>query len=143
MRLGAAVAALLPAACAGLPSRSPPPNPFFGAWTTEDRDRIEFRQDTVVLLPAGEPPIPIGATECAGAFRFRYGRMTRASLTGLAPSQPDVQAKLSGILVQPIYPVAELGCDHGVSTYVLLDHADLVAIYRDEDIVGFDRLTRL
>ena len=45
--------------------------------------------------------------------------------------------------MQPDYPVAELSCGEGGSTYVLLGERDLVAIHRDRDIAGIERLSRL
>ena len=45
--------------------------------------------------------------------------------------------------MQPDYAVAELACGEGNSTYVLLDDRDLVAIYRDRDVAGIERLSRL
>ena len=88
-------------------------------------------------------PTPMGAESCAGAFRFGYGRKSREALIGLAPRQPDLRGKLASLLVQPDYPVAELACGAGDSTYVLLGERDLVAIYRDRDIAGVERLSRL
>ena len=133
--------AVLPAACADF-AFSPAPNAFIGAWSTGDRDKVTFNADTVVLTAPDGKPTPISAAECSGGFFFRYGRMTRESLTGIAAAQPDVDKKLSDLLVDPVYPVAELGCDRGTSTYVMLDDHDIVAIYRDRDVVGLDRMTR-
>jgi hypothetical protein len=133
--------ALLPAACADF-AFSPAPNEFIGAWSTEDHDKVSFHEDTVVLTTPEGKPTPVTAAECNGAFSFRYGRMTRESITGIAAAQPDVDRKLTDMLVNPVYPVAELGCDRGISTYVMLDDHDIVAIYRDRDVVGLDRMTR-
>jgi len=142
LRVAVAAVALLPAACIDFgPER--PSNPLAGVWITADRNRVTFRDDTVVLTTPSGAPTPITAAECAGGFFFHYGQMSRASLTGIAVAQPDVNKKLSGLLVQPVYSVAELGCDHGTSTYVLLDDRSLVAIYRDRDVVGLDRMSRL
>jgi hypothetical protein len=44
--------------------------------------------------------------------------------------------------MQPEYPVAELRCDQGDNTYVLLDDRGLVAIYRDQGIAGIEQLSR-
>ncbi len=126
-----AVSALLAALAAGC-AAPPPVNPFAGAWATADRQQIAFRDDTAM-----------GAESCAGAFRFGYGRKSREALIGLAPHQPDLRGKLASLLVRPDYPVAELGCGEGDSTYVLLDERDLVAIYRDRDVAGIERLSRL
>ncbi len=80
---------------------------------------------------------------CGGTFRFGYGRESREALIGLAPHQPDLTGKLASLLAAPDYPVAELTCGEGASTYVLLDERGLVAIYRDRDIAGIERLSRL
>ncbi len=133
--------ALLPAACADF-RFGYAPNEFVGAWTTEDQGRVSFTEDTVVLTSPDGKPTPVSAAECNGGFGFRYGRMTRESLTGIAAAQPDVGQKLSGMLTGSVYPVAELTCDRGTSTYVMLDDRDIVAIYRDRDVVGLDRMTR-
>jgi hypothetical protein len=133
--------ALLPAACEGF-GFGPTPNGFIGTWSTSDRASVAFNEDTVVLTSPEGKPTPISAAECSGGFFFHYGRMTRESITGIAAAQPDIGRKLSDMLVDPVYPVAELGCDRGTSTYVMLDDRDLVAIYRDRDVVGLDRMTR-
>jgi hypothetical protein len=75
-------------------------------------------------------------------FSFSYGTKTRQALTELLTRQPELRQKLSELLVEPNYPVAELDCDRGDQTYVLLDDHQLVAIYRDGDIGGMDRLAR-
>jgi hypothetical protein len=138
--IGLALAAVLPAACAGL---EPPANPFVGAWATAERQQIAFRDTTVVVSPPGGAPTPMSADSCSGAFRFSYGRQTREALLALTPQQPDLKKKLASLLVQPEYPVAELACGAGGSTYVLLGEREAVAIYRDRDIAGVERLSRL
>jgi hypothetical protein len=134
-----ALVAALPIGCA-VPE---PPNPFAGAWTTAERQQIAFRDNTIVVNPPDARPTAMGAESCAGAFRFAYGRKSREALIGLAPHQPDLRGKLASLLVLPDYPVAELACGEGGSTYVLLDERDLVAIYRDRDVAGVERLSRL
>jgi len=138
----AALVLLLPGACAEF-GQKPAGNPFLGVWSTEAHDQVAFRDDTVVLPQPSGPAVPVGPKECAAGFFFHYGQMTSASLTGIAAAQPDVKGELSGLLQRSDYPVAELGCDHGTSTYVLLDDHHLVAIYRDRDVVGLDRMSRL
>jgi hypothetical protein len=134
------IAAALPASCA----MPPPANPFLGAWATSERNAITFRDATVIVQPtSGEPPTEMSPQACAGRFRFGYSRKSRDALTGLIARQPDLQAKLGSLLQQPNYPVAELGCDQGDNTYVLLDDRDVVAIYRDGDIAAVERLSRL
>ena len=131
--------AALPIGCVA----PPPANPFAGAWATSERQQIAFRDTTIVVSPPDAQPTAMGAESCAGAFRFGYGRQSRETLIGLAPRQPDLRGKLASLLVQPDYPVAELACGEGASTYVLLGERDLVAIYRDRDIAGVERLSRL
>jgi hypothetical protein len=135
-----AFAAALPIGCA---APEPPANPFAGAWSTAERHQIAFRADTIVVNPPNAAPTAMAAESCGGAFRFGYGRKTREALLGLALRQPDVSGKLASLLVRPDYPVAELACGEGYNTYVLLGERDLVAIYRDRDIAGIERLSRL
>jgi hypothetical protein len=136
-----ALAAALPAACT-VPE-PPRANPFAGAWTTEERQQIAFRDDSIMVTPPDAAPTPMGAESCAGAYRFGYGRKSREALLGLTAQQPDLRSKLATLLVNPDYPVAEIACGEGGSTYVLLNERDLVAIYRDRDIAGVERLSRL
>ncbi|HEY1796400.1 MAG TPA: hypothetical protein VGG57_09800 [Stellaceae bacterium] len=133
--------ALSPAACADF-RFGYAPNQFLGVWTTEDQGKVSFTEDTVVLTSPEGKATPVSAAECNGGFGFRYGQMTRESITGIAAAQPDVSQKLSGMLTGSVYPVAELTCDRGTSTYVMLDNHDLEAVYRDRDVVGLDRMTR-
>jgi hypothetical protein len=135
-----ALAAALPIGCV---APEPPANPFAGDWTTAERQQIAFRNDTIVVSPPNAQPTAMGTESCAGAFRFGYGRKTREALLGLAPRQPDLSGKLASLLVQPDYAVAELACGEGYNTYVLIGERDLVAIYRDRDIAGIERLSRL
>jgi len=133
--------ALLPAACATPPS--PPPNPFAGIWSTPERQQIAFRDDTIVVALPNEPPAAMAPDTCDGAFRFGYGRRSRDALIGLAPKQPDLRQRLGRLLGQSEYPVAEVSCGEGATTYVMLDDRDLVAIHRDRDVAGLERLSRL
>jgi hypothetical protein len=137
-----ALVATLPIGCAAL-APPPPANPFAGAWTTAESHQIAFRDDTIVVNPKDAQPMTMAAEACGGTFRFGYGRKTREALIGLAPRQPDLTGKLTSLLVQPDYPVAELVCGEGDSTYVLLGERELVVIHRDRDIAGIERLSRL
>jgi hypothetical protein len=138
--------ATFPAACAMPPpppaAALPPANPFLGTWADSDHDRITFRPDTVVLDTATGPGTPLGKATCNGVFRFAYASRTRAELTALIPQQQDVRDKLAKLLTRPQYRVAALGCYQGDNTYVLLGDHEIVAIYRDGDIAGLDRMTR-
>jgi len=141
LRLAAcALAAILPTACATPP---PPTNPFLGNWGNPERSQITFRDTTIVMNPPNEKPTPLGPAACGGRFRFDYSRKSRDSLTGLIARQPDLSARLGKMLVSSDYQVAELGCDNGQNTYVLLGDRDLIAIYRDGDIANIERLQRL
>ena len=135
-----ALMATLPAAC--VTPAPAPQNPFLGAWSTAERSQIAFRDDTVVINPPDAPPTAMSPQSCPGAFQFRYGRKSRDALLALAIQQPDVTRRLGSLLTQPEYPVAELRCDQGDNTYVLLNDRDLVAIYRDNDIAGIEQLSR-
>ena len=137
-----ALVTALPTGCAAPP---PPANPFAGLWTAADKNQIAFRDDTVVLPgPTPQaPPTAMGTEACDGAFSFAYGRKSRDALIALAPHQPDLTRRLTGLLAQPDYPVAELACGEGGTIYVMLDERDLLAIHRDRDIAGIERLSRL
>lgn len=139
-----ALAALLPAACT-TPSPAPPPvaNPFAGAWTSGERQQVAFREDTLVVSPGDAPPTPLSAAACDGTFRFGYGRESRSALIGLPLHQPDLQKQLAAQLTAAEYPVASVICGEGGTVYVLLDDRDVLAIHRDRDIAGVERLTRL
>lgn len=135
-----ALLAALPAACVTAPP--PPKNLFLGAWSTAEKSQIAFREDTVVINPPDAPPMPMSPQSCPQGFQFQYARKTRQLLLELTINQPDVTRKLGSLLTQPEYPVAELRCDQGDNTYVLLNDRDLVAIYRDKDIAGIEELSR-
>ena len=137
-----ALVAGLPVACVAPPPPPPPANPFAGAWVTGEHQAIAFRDDTVVLSPPDGAPTPMGKESCDGKFRFGYTRMSRKALLDLALHQPNVMNKLAPLLVRADYPVAEVACGEGDSTYVLLDERDVVAIHRDRDIAGIERLAR-
>ena len=128
------------AACAEI---APPANPFAGDWTTAERQHIAFRDNTVVVQPANANATPMSAQSCDGAFRFGYTRKSREALLGLTPRQPDLKNRLTRLLVRADYPVAEMTCGDGASTYVLLDDRDLVVIHRDQDIAGIETMTRI
>jgi hypothetical protein len=130
--------AALPAGCA-VPE---PQSPFAGAWNGAERHQISFRDNTVVQQPAGGPATALGPETCAGRFRFNYARRNREALIALAPEQPDLRSRLTLMLVRPDYPVAELGCGEGGTTYVLVDDRNLIAIHRDADVAGIEQLSR-
>jgi hypothetical protein len=134
------ILAAAPLACATPPS--PPANPFIGAWTTANNDSVTIRQDTVVQTEPGGRTTALDAKACRGVFRFGYATKSRQALTDLIPRQPELRRKLSELLVEASYPVAELDCDRGDQTYVLLNNRQLVAIYRDGDIGVIERLAR-
>jgi len=119
-----------------------PQSPFTGTWSGAERHQISFRDNTVVQQPAGAPATILGPETCAGRFRFGYVRRNRQELIALAPEQPDLRSRLTLLLVRPDYPVAELGCGEGGTTYVLLDDRKLIAIHRDADVAGIEELSR-
>src|SRR5215469_1681066 len=108
-----------------------PDNPFAGLWTTAEHQQIAFRADTVVVNPPGVGPTAMARDTCEGLFRFDYGRQSRDVLLGLAQRQPDLRRRLATRLLQSDYPVAELTCGEGNSTYVLLGERELLVIHRD------------
>ncbi len=132
--------AAAPLGCA--PAPAPPANPFVGSWATVDNDAITIRADTIVQREPDGESVALDNRTCHGVFRFAYDTRSRQALTGLITRQPELQRKLSDLLPAPSYQVAELDCDHGDQTYVLLNDRQLVAIYRDGDIGAIDRLAR-
>jgi hypothetical protein len=132
--------AAAPLACATPPP--PPANPFVGTWTTANNDSVTIRQDTVVQTEPDGRTTALDAKACRGVFRFGYTTKSRQALTDLVPRQPGLRRELSEMLVEANYPVAELDCDRGDQTYVLLNNRQLVAIYRDGDIGAIERLAR-
>lgn len=140
VRFALLAASGLLAACAEIAA---PANPFAGDWTTAERQHIAFRDDTVVVQPANANATPMSAQSCDGTFRFGYTHMSRDALLGLTPRQPDLKNRLTRLLARADYPVAQMTCGEGASTYVLLDDRDLVVIHRDQGIAGVETLTRL
>jgi hypothetical protein len=133
--------AALPPACA-VPAPDQVENRFVGTWTTTENTGITIRPDTIVQHQPGGESTALDKDTCRGVFRFTHGTKTRQDLTGLVPRQPDLQRRLSDLLVDPSYPVVQLDCDRGDQTYVMLNDRQLVAIYRDGDIGAIDRLAR-
>jgi hypothetical protein len=132
---------MMPLACIA-PEPPSVHNPFIGTWVTPENDTITIRQDTIVQHQANSGSTVLDRDACGGMFRFGYDTKSRQALTSLISRQADLRKKLSELLVEPSYPVAELVCDRGDQTYVLLNDRQLVAIYRDGDIGAIDRLSR-
>jgi hypothetical protein len=142
--LATAVLAVLPLACVALETGRPvEQNPFLGAWATQDDNRITFRPETVVQSQPDGQTTSLDSAACAGVFRFVYGSRSREALADLIPSQPELRERLSHLLVAPNYKVAQLACDQGDQTYVLLDDHQLLAIYRDGAIAAIERFSRI
>lgn len=135
------VLAAIPLACA-LPQAPQTENRFVGTWVTADNASITIRPDTIVQHQPDGESTALDKNACRGIFRFSYGTKSRQALAALVPRQPELRQRLSDLLVEPNYPVAELDCDRGDQTYVLLNDRQLVAIYRDGDIGAIDRLAR-
>ena len=126
---------------------APPPSahvedPFIGNWVTAENASITIRPDTIIQRQPDGESTTLDQTACRGMFRFAHGTKSRQDLTGLVPRQPDLRQKISDILVEQTYLVAELNCDRGDQTYVLLNDRQLLAIYRDGDIGAIERLAR-
>jgi hypothetical protein len=141
-RLAVALLALLPTGCAIFEGPAPP-NPLIGSWITTERDKVTFQPDAVIVAPDKGKPTTMGQAECNGTYKLAYGRMATAPLKQLFSSQADLTAQLKQLLVQPEYPVAEITCDRGGTTYLMLDDRQLLAIYRDGTVGGIERMTRL
>jgi hypothetical protein len=142
IRLLVVLAALPPAGCIFFPSE-PSPSPLIGTWTTPDRNKVTFRPDAVVVAPEKGPTTTINTAECNGVYKLAYGRMQTAPLKQAFAKQADLESKLQVILVKPEYLVADVTCDRGGTTYLLLDDREMLAIYRDAGVGGIEHLTRL
>ena len=117
-------------------------DPFVGNWVTAENASITIRPDTIVQHQPDGESTTLDQTACHRMFRFAHGTKSRQELTGLVPRQPDLRQKISDILVEQSYPVAELNCDRGDQTYVLLNDRQVLAIYRDGNIGAIERLAR-
>lgn len=117
-------------------------DPFVGDWVTAENASITIRPDTIVQHQPDGESTTLDTTACRGMFRFGRGTKSRQDLTSLVQRQPDLRQKISDILVEQSYPIAELNCDRGDQTYVLLNDRQLLAIYRDGDIGAIERLAR-
>lgn len=136
--------ALLCASCAYLPfGAQPPASPLIGNWSDADSNRVTFRPDAVVVTPDKGQATTMSAVSCNGTYKLLYGRMDSAALQRSFPSQPDLQRKLKQLLVKPEYPVADVTCDAGGTTYLMLDPNRVLAVYRDAGVGGTETLSRL
>jgi len=137
-----AVTGLVPLLGCAVPPRSRVDNPFVGNWFTAENAGITIRPDTVVQHQSDGESTVLDQTTCRRSFQFTYGTKSRQALAALVPRQPELKQRLSDELVEQSYPVAELDCDRGDQTYVLLNDNQLLAIYRDGDIGAIERLAR-
>jgi hypothetical protein len=141
-RLLAVFAGLLPTACALLEGPQPV-SPLVGTWATADRNQVTFRDEMVVVTPDKGQATTIGPGDCNGVYKLLYGRMDTAALQRAFPSQPDLEGKLKQLLTQPDYPVADVTCDHGGTTYLMLNDRQMLAVYRDSGVGGVEVYSRL
>ena len=139
----ASIAALLLAAGCTLIEGPEPVNPLLGTWTNADNDQVTLKPDAVIVTPNKGAAAAMGPADCNGVFTLAYGRMATAPFAVLFPAQPDLEAKLKEALVQPEYPVAEVTCGQGGTTYLMVGEREVLAIYRDAGIGGLEHLTRL
>lgn len=137
----ALIVAAPPVACISAPVPQAE-NPFIGDWFTAEQTSITIRPDTIVQHQPDGESTTLDQSTCRGVFRFIYATKSREALTSLISRQPDLRQRLATVLVEQTYPVAELDCDRGDQTYVLLNDRQLLAIYRDGDIGAIDRLVR-
>jgi hypothetical protein len=139
----AAVAVLALSAGCTLIEGPEPVNPLIGTWTNADNDQVTLKPDAVIVTPNKGTAAPMSAADCNGAFTLTYGRMPTAPFATLFPAQPDLETKLKQALVQPEYPVAEVTCGQGGTTYLMVGDREVLAIYRDSGVGGLEHLTRL
>jgi hypothetical protein len=142
VRLLAPLAAALLASCGLFPTQ-PPPNPLIGSWATADHDQVTFSAAAVVVTPESSRSTTMGPANCNGVYKLQYGRMMTASLQQSFPNQPDLQSKLKQLLTNPDYPVADVTCDQGGTTYLMLDERRMIAVYRDAGVGGLETYSRL
>lgn len=138
----ALICGLLPAACGFLPA-APPASPLIGTWSTADHNQVTFQPDRVVVTPDKGKPTTLGSGDCNGVYKLVYGRMATAPLQRAFVAQVDLEAKLKQLLISPDYPVADVTCDRGGTTYLMLDDRQILAIYRDSGVGGLEHLSRL
>jgi hypothetical protein len=142
-RLAAAITAAALLGGCSLFSSWAPENPIIGTWANTDNDRVTFKTDGVIVTPNNGKATAMGPGDCNGVFTIAYGRMQTAPFAKLFPTQPDLEDKLKGLLLKPDYPVADVTCDKGGTTYLMIGDRELLAIYRDAGLGGLERLTRL
>ncbi len=140
--LAALVMAALLGACSLFPGWAPE-NPIIGTWSNADNDRVTFAANSVTVTPNNSKPTAMGPGDCNGVFKIAYGRMATAPFGTLFPKQPDLEDKLKALLIKPEYPVAEVTCDQGGTTYFMIGDSELLAIYRDAGVGGIEQLKRL
>jgi len=138
----AAIAMLFLTSCGLLPGEQPS-NPLTGTWATPDRNQVTFRGNDIVLTPDKGAATTMGPGDCNGVYKLQYGRMMTGSLEQSFPSQPDLQSKLKQLLTKPEYPVADVTCDRGGTTYLMLDERRMIAVYRDAGVGGLETYSRL
>jgi hypothetical protein len=141
-RVLAIFAASLLASCT-LFSGTPPPSPLIGNWATQDHNQVTLRDDAVIITPDKGKSEMLGPRDCNGVYKLQYGRMMTASLQQSFPTQPDLQSKLKQLLTSPEYPVADVTCDRGGTTYLMLDERRMIAVYRDSGVGGLETYSRL
>jgi hypothetical protein len=142
LRRLAVLGALLCTSCSFLQNQTPA-SPLFGNWEDADRNKVTFRADAVVLTPDSGETATMGPATCNGRYQLQYGRMETADLQKSFTSQPDLQNKLKRMLTQPEYPVADVTCDQGGTTYLMLDGNNVLAVYRDSGVGGTESLSRI
>jgi hypothetical protein len=143
LRRFAVVGAVLCASCAFPFQNQPPASPLIGSWADPDHNKVTFQPDAVVLTPDKGEATTMGSAACNGVYKLQYGRMMTAALQQSFQSQPDLQKKLKQLLTQPEYPVADVTCDQGGTTYLMLDNGRMLAVYRDAGVGGTESLSRL
>jgi len=140
----AVVVPLAAASCAYLPFRlEAPASPLVGSWTTQDHNQVTFRSDAVIVTPDKGQATTMGPGDCNGVYKLQYGVMATDALERSFPSQPDFAGKLRQLLAKPEYPVADVTCDQGGTTYLLLDDRQMLAVYRDSGVGGTEAFSRL
>jgi hypothetical protein len=142
LRRFAVLGVVLCTSCSFLQNQGPA-SPLFGSWSDPDHNKVTFQPDAVVLTPDKGATTTMGPAACNGVYKLQYGRMMTPALQQSFASQPDLENKLKQLLTQPDYPVADVTCDQGGTTYLMLDNSRILAVYRDAGVGGTETLSRL
>jgi hypothetical protein len=106
--------------------------------------RIRFAAIIVGLLPTACAFLEPSSNPLMGNWTTADRNQVTFLADGVVLTHDQgAQTKLKQMLVNPDYPVVDVTCDRGGTTYVMLDQHHLLAVYRDAGIGGTESYTRL